>query len=145
MAETATVGAGELEGLIASALIASRTAEANARSVARALAQAEIDGQKGHGISRVPIYAYRGPARGNSGVVSEIPQSTLGPILERGNIFFVSRSALQIDSRSFDGIPESGLIGPRAALRQVGDKLQHRRPSRRGLFCASDNPSFEYG
>ena len=57
MAETATIGAGELEGLIASALIASRTAEANARSVARALAQAEIDGQKGHGLSRVPLYA----------------------------------------------------------------------------------------
>ena len=54
MAETATIGPAELEGLIAAALIASRTAEANARSVARALAQAEIDGQKGHGLSRVP-------------------------------------------------------------------------------------------
>jgi (2R)-3-sulfolactate dehydrogenase (NADP+) len=57
MAETATTGAGELEALIAAALIASRTAEANARSVARALTQAEVDGQKGHGISRVPTYA----------------------------------------------------------------------------------------
>jgi (2R)-3-sulfolactate dehydrogenase (NADP+) len=57
MAETATVGTAELETLIAAALVASRTAEANARSVARALAQAEVDGQKGHGISRVPIYA----------------------------------------------------------------------------------------
>src|SRR5437016_5722393 len=57
MAETVTIGAAELEALIAAALVASRTAEANARSVARALAQAEVDGQKGHGISRVPIYA----------------------------------------------------------------------------------------
>ena len=32
-------------------------ATANAHSVARALAQAEIDGQKGHGLSRVPSYA----------------------------------------------------------------------------------------
>ena len=32
-------------------------AQVNAASVARALAQAEIDGQKGHGLSRVPIYA----------------------------------------------------------------------------------------
>jgi (2R)-3-sulfolactate dehydrogenase (NADP+) len=57
MGETTTLGTGELEALIASALIASNTSAANARSVARALAQAEIDGQKGHGLSRVPIYA----------------------------------------------------------------------------------------
>ena len=57
MAETATIGAVELEALIAAALVASRTTEANARSVARALAQAEIDGQKGHGLARVPTYA----------------------------------------------------------------------------------------
>jgi len=52
-----TVPTAELESLIAAALLASRTSEANARSVARALTQAEIDGQKGHGLSRVPIYA----------------------------------------------------------------------------------------
>ena len=57
MAGSVTIGAAELETLIAAALVASRTAEANARSVARALAQAEIDGQKGHGLSRVPSYA----------------------------------------------------------------------------------------
>jgi (2R)-3-sulfolactate dehydrogenase (NADP+) len=57
MAETVTIAAPELEALIAAALVASNTAEANARSVARALAQAEIDGQKGHGLSRVPTYA----------------------------------------------------------------------------------------
>ena len=64
MARTVTIGAAELEALIAAALVASRTAEANARSVARALAQAEADGQKGHGLSRVPSYARRpAPAR----------------------------------------------------------------------------------
>src|SRR5262249_57033293 len=46
-----------LEALIAAALVASRTSEANARSVAHALTQAEIDGQKGHGLSRLPSYA----------------------------------------------------------------------------------------
>jgi (2R)-3-sulfolactate dehydrogenase (NADP+) len=56
MAETTTIVAAELEALIAAALVASNTAETNARSVARALAQAEIDGQKGHGLSRVPTY-----------------------------------------------------------------------------------------
>ncbi len=47
----------DLETLIARALEASNTSAGNAASVARALAQAEIDGQKGHGLSRVPSYA----------------------------------------------------------------------------------------
>jgi (2R)-3-sulfolactate dehydrogenase (NADP+) len=46
-----------LEALIATALIASRTSDANAASVAAALTAAEIDGQKGHGLARVPSYA----------------------------------------------------------------------------------------
>jgi (2R)-3-sulfolactate dehydrogenase (NADP+) len=54
---TTTINAAELEALIVAALVASNTADANARSVACALTQAEIDGQKGHGLSRVPSYA----------------------------------------------------------------------------------------
>ena len=38
-------------------LVRHRTAEDNARSVARALVAAEADGQKGHGLSRLPAYA----------------------------------------------------------------------------------------
>ena len=57
MSESSLIPAAELETLIAAALLACNTSEANARSVARALAQAEIDGQKGHGLSRVPSYA----------------------------------------------------------------------------------------
>lgn len=51
-----TIAVAELEALIARAMEACSTSVANARSVARALAQAEIDGQKGHGLSRVPSY-----------------------------------------------------------------------------------------
>lgn len=47
----------DLESILARALIAARTSPANAASVARALVQAEIDGQLGHGLSRVPSYA----------------------------------------------------------------------------------------
>jgi (2R)-3-sulfolactate dehydrogenase (NADP+) len=47
----------ELEALMVAALAACNTSQDNARSVARALAQAEIDGQAGHGLSRVPSYA----------------------------------------------------------------------------------------
>jgi (2R)-3-sulfolactate dehydrogenase (NADP+) len=52
-----TIAAAELEALIAAALVACNTSKPNAASVARALAQAEIDGQTGHGLSRVPSYA----------------------------------------------------------------------------------------
>lgn len=54
---TTSISAADLEALIARALEASNTSAANAASVARALTQAEIDGQKGHGLSRVPTYA----------------------------------------------------------------------------------------
>jgi (2R)-3-sulfolactate dehydrogenase (NADP+) len=54
---TTSILAADLEALIARALEASNTSATNAASVARALAQAEIDGQKGHGLSRVPSYA----------------------------------------------------------------------------------------
>jgi (2R)-3-sulfolactate dehydrogenase (NADP+) len=57
MPETATMGTAELEALITAALVASRTSGPNARSVAQALTRAEIDGQKGHGLARVPSYA----------------------------------------------------------------------------------------
>ena len=76
MAETVTIGAAELEALIAAALVASNTAEANARSVARALAQAEIDGQKGHGLSRVPIYAAQARAGKVDGHATPIVRQT---------------------------------------------------------------------
>jgi (2R)-3-sulfolactate dehydrogenase (NADP+) len=57
MSQTATLTQAELETLIEATLVASRTSQGNARSVARALAQAEVDGQLGHGLSRVPNYA----------------------------------------------------------------------------------------
>ena len=57
-----TIAAAELEALIAAALRASNTSGANAASVARALTKAEIDGQTGHGLSRVPSYAAQASA-----------------------------------------------------------------------------------
>ena len=59
---TTLISPSELEALIVAALVACNTSEANARSVARALAQAEIDGQKGHGLSRVPSYGAQAKA-----------------------------------------------------------------------------------
>jgi (2R)-3-sulfolactate dehydrogenase (NADP+) len=53
----ATVTLAQAESLVARALVRNRTGEANAACVARALVAAEVDGLKGHGLSRVPTYA----------------------------------------------------------------------------------------
>ena len=57
MSDTITFSCAELEALMHAALTGSSTSEANARSVAKALLAAEIDGRKGHGFSRIPTYA----------------------------------------------------------------------------------------
>ena len=49
--------AAQSEELVIRTLTRCKTAEDNARSVARALVTAEAEGLKGHGLSRVPVYA----------------------------------------------------------------------------------------
>jgi (2R)-3-sulfolactate dehydrogenase (NADP+) len=81
MAET-RLSAGELETLMATALVAANTSPDNARSVARALAQAEIDGQKGHGLSRVPSYAAQARAgKVNGHAVPQLRQTRPGSVM----------------------------------------------------------------
>src|SRR3954464_13701174 len=53
----------QAEGLVVRTLTRCRTNIDVARSVARALIAAECDGLKGHGLSRVPIYAAQAKAR----------------------------------------------------------------------------------
>ncbi|MBV6633847.1 MAG: Ldh family oxidoreductase [Alphaproteobacteria bacterium] len=65
----------EAEQLIVSALKSNNVSAANALSVARALVAAEIDGQAGHGFSRVQAYA----AQAKSGKVDGQAQ----PIIDR--------------------------------------------------------------
>jgi len=72
----------DLEALIAAALAACRTSAANARSVARALTQAEVDGQKGHGLSRVPSYgAQARSGKVDGGAVPEARQTRPGSLM----------------------------------------------------------------
>lgn len=52
----------ELQELVTAAFLAARTSEKNASSVARALVDAEIDSQKGHGLSRVASYTLQAQA-----------------------------------------------------------------------------------
>ena len=56
MTATTTLSIVDLSQRVEQAFIASRTAPESAAAVARALVQAEIDGQRGHGLSRVESY-----------------------------------------------------------------------------------------
>jgi (2R)-3-sulfolactate dehydrogenase (NADP+) len=67
------IATGDLEALIVRALVASKTSETNAGSVAKALTQAETDGQAGHGLSRVASYA----AQARSGKVDGFAEPTV--------------------------------------------------------------------
>jgi len=52
-----TLSLNEAERLAARALMKNRTSEANAQLTAQALVAAEVDGQGGHGLTRVPSYS----------------------------------------------------------------------------------------
>jgi len=77
----------EIHDLIARALLASRTSEANAASVAKALTGAEAAGQAGHGMRRLSAYA----AQARSGKVD-------GNAVPRGET--MRPGALAIDAAS---------------------------------------------
>ncbi len=57
MAESETITPAEAERLVTKALVAANTSPRNAAFVAEALVMAEVDGQPGHGLSRVSTYA----------------------------------------------------------------------------------------
>jgi (2R)-3-sulfolactate dehydrogenase (NADP+) len=79
---TTAIAVADLEALIARALEASNTSAANARSVARGLTQAEIDGQKGHGLSRVASYSAQAKSGKVDGhAVPDVKQTRSGSLL----------------------------------------------------------------
>jgi (2R)-3-sulfolactate dehydrogenase (NADP+) len=77
----------DAEDLCVRALVASNTSEANACSTARALLSAEADGQRGHGLTRVPSYA----AQAKSGKVDGHAK----PMLEQ-----LTPALVRVDARS---------------------------------------------
>jgi len=77
----------EAESLCDRALTASNVSNGNARLTAKALVAAEADGQKGHGLSRIPSYA----AQARSGKVD----GKAVPVLERQGA-----ALLRIDAKS---------------------------------------------
>ncbi|MEZ5851205.1 MAG: Ldh family oxidoreductase [Hyphomicrobiaceae bacterium] len=77
MSTRATIGAAALQDTIGRALVAAGTGTANAACVARALTLAEIDGEAGHGLSRVPSYTAQvraGKVKGDAAVTARRPR-----------------------------------------------------------------------
>jgi (2R)-3-sulfolactate dehydrogenase (NADP+) len=65
----------QAEGLVVRTLMRCRTANEVARSVARALVAAESDGLKGHGLSRLPMYAVQAKVRKIDGTVRPLAKN----------------------------------------------------------------------
>ncbi len=91
-----TLSIEQAESLARNVLMRNATGEANAACVARALVAAEIDGQKGHGLSRLPSYA----AQAVSGKVDGHALPTLET---------AATAALRIDARNGFAYPALAL------------------------------------
>ena len=108
MSELFTVDAAE--ALVRDVLLASDVSPANAASVARALVAAEIDGQKGHGFSRLAAYA----AQARSGKVDghAVPRITrpftAAILVDAGNGFAFPAIDAAIDALA-ETTPETGI------------------------------------
>jgi (2R)-3-sulfolactate dehydrogenase (NADP+) len=66
----------DAQSLAVAALLASKTSPANAAPTALALVAAEADGQKGHGLSRIPSYAAQAKAGKVDGFATPALQKT---------------------------------------------------------------------
>jgi (2R)-3-sulfolactate dehydrogenase (NADP+) len=73
MSDAVMMSVDNLRELVADVFVAARTSPKNAEAVAEALVQAEIDGQKGHGLSRIESYS----AQSRTGKVDGFATPTL--------------------------------------------------------------------
>lgn len=72
MSSAVNVPVDDLIALVSDVFAAARTSRENAIAVATALVEAEIDGQKGHGLSRIESYAAQSRAGKVDGMVSPV-------------------------------------------------------------------------
>ena len=97
MTDAIKISLADAEALCHRALSASRTSDENARSTARALVAAEADGQRGHGLSRVPSYT----AQARSGKVDGFAN----PAVDR-----VTPALIRVDARSGFAYPAIDVV-----------------------------------
>jgi (2R)-3-sulfolactate dehydrogenase (NADP+) len=137
MSTTVTVSIEEARRLLVSVLVAHDTAPVNAASVAEGLLAAEIDGQKGHGLSRLPSYAAQAASGKVDGhaiprVVDDKPSAVR---IDAGNGFAFTAVDLAIESlvarAPTTGIAAAGIFRSHH-IGQVGYHVE--RLARRGLL-----------
>jgi len=116
------LGLADAESLAETVLVRHNTGEANAKCVARALVAAEADGQKGHGLSRLPSYA----AQAASGKVD----GHAVPTLQQD-----AGAALRIDARNGFAFP---------ALEMAVDRLSSLA-AETGIAAAAVHHSHHFG
>ncbi len=117
-----TLSVGQAESLGRAILTRHATSDANAAVVARALVAAEIDGQKGHGLSRLPSYAAQAASAKVDGHAV--------PVLES-----VAAGALRIDARNGFAFPALAL-----AVEALSD-----RATGTGIAAAAIHRSHHFG
>lgn len=122
MNDAVIVGLEEARRFVARALERHDTSQLNAASVARALVAAEADGQKGHGLSRLPSYA----AQAASGKVDGRAEP---------KVVHESAAALRIDAACGFAFPAMDLAIDRVA--------EHARSS--GIAAAAVFRSHHFG
>jgi (2R)-3-sulfolactate dehydrogenase (NADP+) len=96
---TAVLSIGQAESLAQAVLTRHDTSEANAECVARALVSAEVDGQKGHGLSRLPSYAAQAASGKVDGHAVPTLEQAAGAALriDAGNGFAFPALAVAVD------------------------------------------------
>ena len=130
MSQTVTLSIEEMRELASAILVAHNTSQANASVVADALVAAEVDGQKGHGLSRLASYsaqAASGKANGHATPKAEQVGSATWRIDAKGG-FAYPACALAIEklteTASKSGIAMAGITNShhfgQAALRKQG-------------------------
>ncbi len=117
-----TLSIGQAESLAREVLTGHATSHANAACVARALVAAEMDGQKGHGLSRLPSYAAQAASGKVDGHAVQVMEST-------------AAAAVRIDARNGFAFP---------ALALAVETLTNR-VAETGIAAAAINRSHHFG
>ena len=114
--DSTMIAVDDLTDRVVAVFVAARTSAENARAVATALVEAEVDGQKGHGLSRVESYA----AQARAGKVDGFAQPSMSSdrpgvlMIDAANGFAYPAVNLAIDAlpkaTAVSGIAAAGLF-----------------------------------
>jgi len=131
VSQSTRVAVAELETLVAGSMMSANVSEANAAAIARALVLAEIDGLKGHGLSRIDSYceqARTGKADGHADpVISRTKPGSLMIDVRHGFAYQALEQATEIlpGMARECGIAAAGLVRSHhaGALGQAAERL----------------------